>query len=390
MFFPIGDIPNPRTTPWVTYALMAINIAVFAAVTIPLSLARPDLNDPLLVDYINTLNLHGSWPIQVVLDQVSAYDLAVFRYGYRPANPSLLSLVTAMFLHGGWLHLAGNMLFLYIFGDNVEHRMGGGRFLLGYLGAGIAATLFFALFVPSSNVPLIGASGAISGVLGFYFIWFPRNQVKVFVFLFPLLVTQILVPARLVLGFYLLVDNLLPFLLSGSEGGGVAHGAHIGGFLAGMGLAAASDRLPALLQPKGPKIPRARTELVDAITDIVRAIEQGNLEHAATRYASLEGRAQRGQLATANVLAIGWHLLGSGHPEAALTVFRRLIAERPGDAALDQAYLGAGQSMLRRKRCDTAAWHYFLAAIDLARTPEVTEAARQGLKEIEGCEQGRV
>jgi len=385
MFFPIGDIPNPRITPWATYALMAINIAVFAAVTLPLSLARPDLNDPLLLDYINTLNLQGRWPIQVVLDQVSAYDLAVFRYGYRPANPSLLSLVTAMFLHGGWLHLAGNMLFLYIFGDNVEHRMGRGRFLLGYLGAGIAATLFFALFVPSSNVPLIGASGAISGVLGFYFIWFPRNQVKIFVFLFPLLVTQILVPARLVLGFYLLVDNLLPFLLSGSEGGGVAHGAHIGGFLAGMGLAAASDRLPVLLQAKGPKIPRARTELVDAITDIVRAIEQGNLEHAATRYASLDSRAQRGQLATANVLAIGWHLLASGDPDAALTLFRRLIAERPGDAALDQAYLGAGQALLRRKRCDTAAWHYFLAAIDLARTPEVAEAARQGLKEIEAC-----
>lgn len=385
MFFPIGDIPNPRITPWVTYALMAINIAVFAAVTLPLSLARPDLNDPLLLDYINTLNLQGRWPIQVVLDQVSAYDLAVFRYGYRPANPSLLSLLTAMFLHGGWLHLAGNMLFLYIFGDNVEHRMGRGRFLLGYLGAGIAATLFFALFVPSSNVPLIGASGAISGVLGFYFIWFPRNQVKIFVFLFPLLVTQILVPARLVLGFYLLVDNLLPFLLSGSEGGGVAHGAHIGGFLAGMGLAAASDRLPVLLQAKGPKIPRARTELVDAITDIVRAIEQGNLEHAATRYASLDSRAQRGQLATANVLAIGGHLLASGDPDAALTLFRRLIAERPGDAALDQAYLGAGQALLRRKRCDTAARHYFLAAIDLARTPEVAEAARQGLKEIEAC-----
>jgi tetratricopeptide (TPR) repeat protein len=157
-----------------------------------------------------------------------------------------------------------------------------------------------------------------------------------------------------------------------------------------MGLAAASDRLPVLLQPKGPKIPRARTELVDAITDIVRAIEQGNLDHAATRYASLESRAQRGQLATANVLAIGRHLLAGGDPDAALTIFRRLIAERPGDAALDQAYLGAGQALLRRKRCDTAAWHYFLAAIDLARTPEVAEAARQGLKEIEGCRQGRV
>jgi membrane associated rhomboid family serine protease len=384
MFLPVGDIPNPRSTPWVTYALIAINIAVFALVTIPLSLARPDLNDPLLLEYLSALNLRGDWPIQSLLDQVSAYDLAVFRYGYRPAHGSLPTLFTAMFLHGGWLHLAGNMLFLYIFGDNVEHRLGSLRYLFAYLGSGVAATLFFALFVPGSHVPLIGASGAISGVLGFYFLWFPRNQIKVFVFLFPLLMTHVLIPARLVLGFYLLVDNLLPFLITNAEGGGVAHGAHIGGFLAGMGLAATSDRLPGLLQLKGPRVSRARTNLVDAVTDIVRAIERGDVAHAAERYATLETRAQRGQLATNNVLAIGRHLLEDNRLELALTVFRRLIAERPGDAGLDQAYLGAGQAMLRKQRCDTAAWHYFLAAVDLARTPEVAEAAREGLREIEG------
>jgi len=388
MFLPVGDIPNPRSTPWMTYALIAINIAVYALVTIPLSLTRPDLNDPLLLDYLNALNLHGDWPIQSLLDQVSAYDLAVFRYGYRPAHPALLNLVTAMFLHGGWLHLAGNMLFLYIFGDNVEYRMGRWRYLLGYLGSGIAATLFFALFVPGSQVPLIGASGAISGVLGFYFVWFPRNQVKVFVFLFPLLMTHVLISARLVLGFYLLVDNLLPFLFTGSEGGGVAHGAHIGGFLAGMGLAAASDRLPGILQLKGPRVSRARANLVDAVTDIVLAIERGDVAHAAARYATLESRAQRGQLATANLLIIGRHLLAHDQPELALTVFRRLIAERPGDAGLDQAYLGAGQAMLRKKHGDTAAWHYFLAAIDLARTADVSAAARQGLREIEEGQAG--
>lgn len=385
MFLPVGDIPNPRGTPWVTYVLMAINIAVFIVITIPLSLSPPDLNDPLLLDYLNALNLHGNWPIQTVLEQISAYDLTVFRYGYRPAQGSLLTLMTAMFLHGGWLHLAGNMLFLYIFGDNIEYRMGRWRYLAGYLGAGIAATLFFALFVPDSQVPLIGASGAISGILGFYFVWFPRNQVKVFIFLFPLLMTHVLVPARLVLGFYVLVDNLLPFLLSGSEGGGVAHGAHIGGFLAGMGLAAASDRLPGLLHLKGPRISRPRADLVNAITDIVRALERGDLAHAAARYATLGSRAQRGQLATGNILAIGRFLLANGDSDQALTLFRRLIAERPGDAALDQAYLGAGQAMLQKTRCDTAAWHYFLAAIDLARTPEVIEAARRGLKAIEGC-----
>lgn len=389
MFFPVGDIPNPRTTPWMTYALMAVNIAVYALVTLPLSLQRPDLNDPLLLDYLGTLGLHGSWPIESILSQISAYDLAVFRYGYRPANPALLTILTAMFLHGGLLHLAGNMLFLYIFGDNVEHRMGPWRYLLGYLGAGAAATLFFALFVPGSQVPLIGASGAISGVLGFYFIWFPRNQVKVFVFLFPLLMTHVLVSARLVLAFYLVVDNVLPFLVTSAAGGGVAHGAHIGGFLAGMGLAMASDRLPTLLRLRGPHISRARAHTVTAMTDIVRAFEHGDIEHAAQRYLSLQTRLQRGQLTTAHVLEIGRYLLSRNQPELALTVFRQLIAERPGEAALDQAHLGAGQALLRRKRCDTAAWHYFLAAIDLAQTPEVAEAARAGLKEIEGCGQER-
>lgn len=386
MFLPIGDIPNPRTTPWVTYALMAINIAVFALVTIPLSLARPDLTDPLLLDYLNALGLHGDWPIRSVLEHLSAYDLTVFRYGYRPAQPSLLTLMTAMFLHGGWLHLAGNMLFLYIFGDNVEHRLGSLRFLCAYLGTGVAATLFFALFVPSSQVPLIGASGAISGVLGCYFIWFPRNQVKVFIFLFPLLMTTILVPARLVLGFYLLVDNLLPFLTTGADGSGVAHGAHIGGFLGGMGLAMASEHLSGIFKRRVPRVSRARAELVDAITAIVRALEHGDLATAAARYFTLDSRAQRGQLATGNLLVIGRFLLDSGQPEAALTLFRRLIAERPGDAALDQAYLGAGEALLQRKRCDTAAWQYFLEAIDLAKTPEVVEAARLGLQKIEGCE----
>jgi membrane associated rhomboid family serine protease len=325
----------------------------------------------------------GSLPVATLLEQVSAYDLAVFRYGYRPGTPSLLALFTAMFLHGGWLHLAGNMLFLYIFGDNVEYRLGPLRYLLAYLGTGIAATLFFALFVADSQVPLIGASGAISGVLGCYFIWFPRNQVKVFVFLFPLLMTQVLVPARLVLGFYLLVDNLLPFLFTGSGGAGVAHGAHIGGFLAGMGVAAASDRLPGLLQRRAPRPSRPPVAPVDVVSGAARTLERGELDQAAANYVALASRTERGQLATADVLAIGRHLLASGQPELALNVFRRLIAERPGDTALDQAYLGAGQALLRKKRCETAAWHYFLAAIDLARSEEVAEAARRGLREIE-------
>jgi membrane associated rhomboid family serine protease len=147
-----------------------------------------------------------------------------------------------MFLHGGWMHLAGNMLFLYIFGNNVEARLGSVPYLLVYLLTGVTATLFFAAFAPGSQIPLVGASGAISGVLGCYFLWFPRNRVKTFIFLFPFLMTTVLLPARLVLGVYLILDNLLPFIINGGAGAGVAHGAHIGGFLGGLGLAYGFDR----------------------------------------------------------------------------------------------------------------------------------------------------
>jgi hypothetical protein len=258
-------------------------------------------------------------------------------------------------------------------------------YLLAYLGAGLAATLFFTLIVPNSQIPMLGASGAISGVLGFYFLWFPRNRIKVFVFLFPFIVTTILIPSRIVLGVFLVIDNLLPFLTNSAEGSGVAYGAHIGGFMAGLGLALAIDRLPGLLQLKGtiPKVGRKRANLVDAVTDIVLSVEHGDLAHAAERFKLLDSRSERGQLSTNNILAIGEHLLASGSQDEALTVFRRVIAERPGDKGLDRAYLGAGRVMLHKDRCETSAWHYFLAAIDLAQKPEVADEARRYMRMIE-------
>lgn len=242
MFLPYGDTPNPAGTAYVNWFLIGLNVAVFLVISVPLMGARVDLSDPLLIDYLHSIGARGLVSPQDVLQHVRAYDLFVFRYGFRPAEPSLISLFSCMFLHGGWLHLAGNMLFLYIFGNNVEARLGGFSYLLVYLVSGIAATLFFALFVPHSQIPLLGASGAISGVLGFYFLWFPRNRVKTFIFLFPILITTIMLPARLVLGIFLIVDNLLPFLINHGAGAGVAHGAHIGGFLSGLGMAYGIDR----------------------------------------------------------------------------------------------------------------------------------------------------
>lgn len=385
MLLPIGDVPNPKTTPYVNWLLIGINVAVFVIVTLPLSSARPDINDPALLEYLSILGARGDWTPQMVYDHISAYDLTVFRYGFRPAAFSPLSMFTAMFMHAGWMHLAGNMLFLWIYGDNVEHRLGHIAYLLAYLGAGLAATLFFGLFVPNSQIPMLGASGAISGVLGFYFLWFPRNRIKVFVFLFPLIMTTVLIPSRIVLGVYLVIDNILPFMAGPAEGSGVAYGAHIGGFLAGLGLALTVDRLPAMLKMKGttPKVSRKRSNLVDAVTDIVRSLDQNDLSRASKRFLQLDGRGQRGQLSTPNILTIGNYLLEQSSVDEALTIFRRLISERPGDKSLDRAYLGAGRALLNKPRCETSAWHYFMAAIDMAQSPEVAEEARRYMKSIE-------
>ncbi len=241
MFLPLGDEPNPRGIPWVTYGLIAVNTAVYLFISLPLSLSRPDASDPLLVEYVRVLLEtlpQDRFVAAEVVQQLSAYDLFVFDHGFRPVAPAPIALLTSMFLHAGFAHLAGNMLFLWIYGDNVEHRMGPVPYLIAYLATGVAATLFHTAFDLESALPLVGASGAISGVLGFYFVWFPHNRVRLWVFLFPFFMNVITLPARIVLGFYLVVSNLMPFLISqGMPGGGVAYGAHIGGFLGGIGWA---------------------------------------------------------------------------------------------------------------------------------------------------------
>ena len=147
--------------------------------------------------------------------------------------PFWSTLLTSMFLHGGWMHLAGNMLYLWIFGDNLEKVMGAARFGIFYLACGLAASLAHIAFGAGSNVPAVGASGAISGVLGGYLILFPRNRVRV--------LTRggvMSVPAIVVLGFWIFIQmiNGIGSLATTSETGGVAYMAHIGGFVAGMVL----------------------------------------------------------------------------------------------------------------------------------------------------------
>jgi membrane associated rhomboid family serine protease len=148
--------------------------------------------------------------------------------------PTVLTLFTSMFLHGGILHLLGNMLYLWIFGDNIESLIGHFRFLTFYLLCGLTAALTYVVFDPNSHIPMIGASGAISGVLGAYMINFPSARVNVLVFLF-FFIRIIKIPALIVLGFWFLIQVLNGFgSLGVRNAGGVAWFAHIGGFVAGI------------------------------------------------------------------------------------------------------------------------------------------------------------
>ena len=147
--------------------------------------------------------------------------------------PFWATLITSMFLHGGWMHLGGNMLYLWIFGDNIERAMGSARFLVFYMICGIVAGLAHIAFAGGSTIPSVGASGAISGVLGGYLLMFPNNRVRV--------LTRggvASVPAIVVLGFWIVIQLISQAgsIAQTSEGGGVAYMAHIGGFVAGLVL----------------------------------------------------------------------------------------------------------------------------------------------------------
>lgn len=395
MFLPIGDSPNPPGTPWLTYLLIGLNVVVFFFLSVPLLSQSPDLNDPMLYEFLRSLGLNQVIPEEIILQSFTEYDVFIYQYGYRPAEPGLLNLFSSMFLHANLMHLFGNMLFLWIYGDNVEYRLGRVGYLAAYLMTGIVSILFFAMFVPDSNVPMIGASGAISGVLGFYFIWFKRNKVKVFVFLFPIIMNVIMMPARLVLGFYLLIDNVLPFLLTSSSGGGVAHGAHIGGFIAGALAAFVLNRRAGVqhrMRQQAKKNPEpAATVAAErgmSPSQIIAAhLHTGDYIEAVQHYFLLDSRQERLSLRSDTVLALGEYLLGTAAWPEALTMFRRFISDRPNDAEIDRAFLGAGKALFNQPRQENNAYQYFLSALDAADSPGLAEEAKRYLRQIEKLEQ---
>ena len=386
MILPLGDEPNPRSLPVVTYALMLINCATYLFVSLPLSFVGPEPGDPVVLEYLGAIEESMARPlsprgVNAIVQGLRQYDLFVFEWGFRPAAPQALNLLTAMFLHAGFLHLAGNMLFLWIYGDNVEYRLGRMRYLATYLGTGVAATLFHLMLASSSPLPLLGASGAISGVLGVYFVWFPRNRVRLWVMLFPFFMHVIKAPARWVLGFYVVADNLLPLLL-GSRGGGVAYGAHIGGFFGGVLVAWAINRRSLTTKSIDFETSSLPNEPGAAAGSLSSLVEGGDYEAAARVYVGLSSGETRRALTEPQSLRLGHWMAARGHPHAALSVFQRQLRDYPiGDGAAD-AHVAVGLLQLRTFGQPTAAYQHLVEALGLDPSPETETLARQGLSQI--------
>jgi len=205
VLFPYKD-DNPRVLfPIITYSIIAVNILVF-----------------LLQFHFTGNNIHSS-------------QRMIFRFGFVPNEFNPMDIMTSMFMHGGIGHIVGNMWFLYIFGDNVESILGHVRYLYFYLFCGIGAAMAQFLIEPTSAVPMVGASGAIAGVLGAYMVKFPKARVHVFAVII-IFITTFIVPAQIVLGLWFIMQLSGGLSSLGIDTtGGVAWFAHIGGFIVGIG-----------------------------------------------------------------------------------------------------------------------------------------------------------
>jgi membrane associated rhomboid family serine protease len=217
------DDTDRRTVPVVTYALIAVNILVWL---IELGLGDRFINGYSTVPFEIT---HDTDLVGMQTIQAGGQSIPI--HLYPGPTPIYLTLLTSMFMHASWLHIAGNMLYLWIFGDNIEDRIGHAKFLLFYLICGLAASAADIFFKTDSIIPSLGASGAIAGVLGAYLVLFPTRQVRVMV------ARQIVnMPAFMVLGLWILLQVFSQISVVEDQAGGVAYMAHIGGFVTGIAL----------------------------------------------------------------------------------------------------------------------------------------------------------
>jgi len=223
--FPIGDENRgARGVPVVTVTLVVINVLVY--------LYEASLKPPDLFNFITT---YGAIPAEI------------------ERGVDLYTLITSMFVHGGFAHIAGNMLFLWIFGDNIEQRFGSALFLVFYVGTGLAASGAHIATNSGALVPTVGASGAISGVMGAYILLYPMNRIRTFIYYWGI----VYVPAFIYLGIWFmtqLMSGMVALSVPTAQSSGVAFWAHIGGFVAGMGVAA----VLAPIRPEPERHPRQK------------------------------------------------------------------------------------------------------------------------------------
>ncbi len=396
MLLPFGDFPNPPKAQWVTRILLGLNIAVFLLYSLPLTQAQVDdeyLRDPenrktaleiiaLRYDLSQFEGLELQEAQRQAMATLNRYDVAVMRYGYRPSSPSLLALFTCMFLHAGLLHLAGNMLYLWIFGDNVEARFGSVLYLLHYLLTGVAATMAFAWMNQKSGTPLVGASGAISGVLGAYLIWYPFNQVRVLLFLFVFF-TVVHVPAIWVLGAYLVLDNLIPIFAKAESG--VAYGAHVGGFAAGALLAFVRNLIKGTVpapRPRryvGPRRTLAQPLLTESPREVFRrAVSENRMVDAA--HAFQQAIAPPNPPAEPEATyRLGEWLYQNNFPTDASAVWAYYVTHYPRGSDADRAHLGLGILYARRLERPEKAREHLELALRTTRDERTAHTAREEL-----------
>ena len=225
--FPYRDENLTQRRSYVTFALIALNLLVWMVVQ------GAGADFPLMESVCNLGLIPGE--LTGALLPGTAFPMGDGVACLTDPGMQLSHVFTSMFLHGGWMHVLGNMWFLYVFGDNVEDAMTRPRFLAFYLLCGVAAAMAQVITNPSSGVPMVGASGAISGVMGAYLVLYPRVRVFTLVFL-GFFLTTIALPAWVMLVYWMGIQLLSGFASVGETGGGVAFWAHVGGFVAGAVL----------------------------------------------------------------------------------------------------------------------------------------------------------
>jgi membrane associated rhomboid family serine protease len=247
LVLPVHDVNPTRRTPWVTRLLLLVNVVAFLLSPVAYAPLMGEASPQAACSQIAFFDEYGAKPAEVIGND-AADSVATGEVGQGPGGQvgcvtqspppydkqPFLSVLTAMFLHGGWLHLLGNLLFLFVFGNNVEDRLGRLRYLAFYLLCGYAATYVFSVLFAGSSSPLVGASGAIAGVLGAYLVLFPRARVwSLLTFLFFL---PVRLPAWFVLGSWFVLQYLYTRGAGLTEATGTAYLAHVVGFVVGAAL----------------------------------------------------------------------------------------------------------------------------------------------------------